>query len=582
MTGAGAAEGPPAGAWGAPALVALALVLLLPGFFALPPFDRDEARFAQASRQMVESGDLVDIRFQDEPRHKKPIGIYWLQAAAVTTVAAVAPGEARQVWPYRLPSVIGALIAVLATAALAARLFGPGAALPAGLMLAGCVLLGVEARMAKTDAALLAAIVLAQACLARAWLAAQLPTRHALPGWATAAGFWTALGVGCLIKGPIILLVTGTTAAVLALGARRAGWLAALKPLVGLVWLVLLVAPWLVAIHLATDGAFFAEAVGHDLMAKVASGQESHGQPPGFYLATVWITLAPFAALVPVAAPWVWRNRRTPAVALCLAWIVPSWILFELVPTKLLHYVLPTFPAIALLTAAALSDPAAARPPRWLVGLGLALGGIGFAALVGAVGFGPVLVAAPLSPWALGTGAVALIGFAVAGVALWRGDGRRALLVLAAAVLPVYWATYQVALPAVDALWVPRGAAAALAAHRADRAVPCPDRTVAVAGFGEPSMVFLLGTGTRIVSGAEAAAHMIAQPAAGPAGCAVAFVEEREMPGFRDRLDAAGADAPALAEVTRITGFNYSKGRPVVLTLFAPAPAAAPRDRVTP
>src|SRR5207248_3868320 len=60
---------------------------ILPGFFAIPPVDRDEARFAQATKQMLETGDYVDIRFQDEVRYKKPVGIYWLQAAVVKTAA---------------------------------------------------------------------------------------------------------------------------------------------------------------------------------------------------------------------------------------------------------------------------------------------------------------------------------------------------------------------------------------------------------------------------------------------------------------------------------------------------------------
>ena len=64
-------------------LIVAALIAFLPGFFQIPPVDRDEARFAQATKQMVESGDYIDIRFQDEVRYKKPVGIYWLQAAAV-------------------------------------------------------------------------------------------------------------------------------------------------------------------------------------------------------------------------------------------------------------------------------------------------------------------------------------------------------------------------------------------------------------------------------------------------------------------------------------------------------------------
>ncbi len=61
-------------------------MLFLPGFFTIPPIDRDEVRFAQATKQMVESGDFVDIRFQDDVRYKKPVGIYWMQAAALKRI----------------------------------------------------------------------------------------------------------------------------------------------------------------------------------------------------------------------------------------------------------------------------------------------------------------------------------------------------------------------------------------------------------------------------------------------------------------------------------------------------------------
>src|ERR671933_79860 len=71
------------------ALVIVALLAFLPGFFGIPPVDRDEARFAQATKQMIETGDYIDIRFQDEVRYKKPVGIYWLQAAAVKAGAAL-------------------------------------------------------------------------------------------------------------------------------------------------------------------------------------------------------------------------------------------------------------------------------------------------------------------------------------------------------------------------------------------------------------------------------------------------------------------------------------------------------------
>ena len=65
---------------------------------------------------MLETGEYVDIRFQDEVRYKKPVGIYWLQAAVVKTAEALGVPNARQtIWLYRIPSLIGAIGAVLLT-----------------------------------------------------------------------------------------------------------------------------------------------------------------------------------------------------------------------------------------------------------------------------------------------------------------------------------------------------------------------------------------------------------------------------------------------------------------------------------
>src|SRR5919109_4685785 len=104
-------------------LAALCLLLYLPGSASIPPLDRDEARFAQATRQMLETGDFLRIRFQDEARNKKPAGIYWLQAAAV---AAFSTPESSAIWTYRLPSVAGALAAVIAIFAIGGAIFRHG------------------------------------------------------------------------------------------------------------------------------------------------------------------------------------------------------------------------------------------------------------------------------------------------------------------------------------------------------------------------------------------------------------------------------------------------------------------------
>ena len=149
-------------------LIVFSLIAFLPGFFQIPPVDRDEARFAQATKQMLETGQYVDIRFQNEVRYKKPVGIYWLQAAAVKAgEAAGIPQALTTIWLYRLPSLFGATGAVLLTYWTALAFVARRTALLAALMMASCVLLGVEARLAKTDAMLLLTCVAAMGAMAR-------------------------------------------------------------------------------------------------------------------------------------------------------------------------------------------------------------------------------------------------------------------------------------------------------------------------------------------------------------------------------------------------------------------------------
>ena len=152
-------------------LLVISLLAFLPGFFQIPPVDRDEARFAQATKQMVETGDYVDIRFQNDVRYKKPVGIYWLQAAMVKAAGALGLTEApRTIWLYRIPSLIGALGAVLLTYWTALAFVSRRAAILAGIMLTTSILIGVEARLAKTDAMLLLTTVAAMGAMARVYL----------------------------------------------------------------------------------------------------------------------------------------------------------------------------------------------------------------------------------------------------------------------------------------------------------------------------------------------------------------------------------------------------------------------------
>src|SRR6185437_8112819 len=255
-------------------LLLCGLLLFLPGFFNIPPVDRDEARFAQATKQMVESRDFVDIRFQDDVRYKKPVGIYWLQSAAIETASALGlPRAQLRIWLYRMPSLIGAIGAVLLTYWTALAFVTRRGAVLAALIVASSVVLGAEARLAKTDAMLLLTVVAAMGAMARIYLRDGRP----MPGrtdWGWPAIFWTALAAGILIKGPGIVMFVAITVLALAAIDRSARWLAGLRPIPGVLWLSVLVLPWFLAIASRSGSSFYTESVGHDLLRKLISVQE--------------------------------------------------------------------------------------------------------------------------------------------------------------------------------------------------------------------------------------------------------------------------------------------------------------------
>jgi 4-amino-4-deoxy-L-arabinose transferase-like glycosyltransferase len=466
-------------------LVLFAMLTFLPGIASLPVIDRDEARFVQASRQMVQTGDYIDIRFQDEARHKKPVGIYWLQTAAV---ALSGQGEAAPLWVYRLPSLGAAVLAVLMVAVLGAPLVGQThACLAAGVFAAGLVI-GGEARIAKTDAALLAAILVSQAALARLWLA---PRVHR--GWVY--GFWLAMAAAVLIKGPIGPMVPGLTVAALTVWTRQTRWL---RPLVspGPILLALAITlPWFVAISLRSDGSFWQASVGEDLLAKVATGQEGKGAPPGSHLVAVFLTSWPATALLVLAIPAIWAARDKPETRFLIAWAVPVWLVYEAVPTKLIHYTLPVLPALALLAVGHLREGLqSARPwQKGLAALALLPGpvlaaGVIYAALATDAGTTAAIVAGGLS------GSLVALALALR----FLGQSRATPLILAcSAAGAILHLTLFPALARMPLLW-PSDQALALAQDIA-ASQGCARPEVTSLGFAEPSVVWIAGRDARLL-----------------------------------------------------------------------------------
>jgi 4-amino-4-deoxy-L-arabinose transferase-like glycosyltransferase len=541
-------------------LTVLCLALWLPGFFSLPPGDRDESRFALATHQMLESGDFIDIRNGAVARNQKPIGIYWMQVPFVAAARALGLAQANPVWPYRIPSLLGGLTAVLATFGFGRRLAGPRAALAGAAFLAGSLVLTAEVHIAKTDAALLGATTVAMGLLSRAWLEPARMTR------AAALGFWTALAVTILLKGPVGPMVVVLTLAALATPRWRRALppaIRALRPGLGLPLLVVLVLPWFVAIGLATHGAFFTQSVGGDLAGKLAGGDDAHGAPPGLHLLLAPVLLFAAGAPAIAAIPAVWRHRSLPETRFMLCWLVPAWLVFEAVPTKLPHYTLPLYPALALLTANWVL--AASPAPRWLARFAcaaswLAVLGIGAAAVAL-----PYVVAADPRGFALaGLPTAVLCGMLLACLAVCFPDPRRTAWTMLAAAPLLFGSLEGYELPRVTPLWLAPRVAALLRAHwPAGRP---GGAAFGAYGFAEPSLVFLCGSETDLVSTEPVAAAFLL---GGPDH--VLAVADPKLPALVADLDARGAATRILGEVG---GFNYSNGRRVRLVLMTATPAA--------
>lgn len=505
------------------ALTGLCLVLFVPGCQSIPATDRDESRYAQASRQILESGDWVDIRFQDELRLKKPPGIYWLQAGVRQVL-----DLPDHIGSYRLPSLLGATLAVLLFYALSRRLLDRREALWPPVLLATSFLLGAEARLATTDAVLLLCTMLAAAVLTLRWIGRAWPHDDLLLACAVAAGV--------LVKGPVVLaLVAGMVGAALLL--RRCAALAGALSLRGVLLAAALVLPWFLLIVARHGDTFWQASVLHDVAGKAVAAQESHGQPPGFYLLTLPLAGWPWAALLPAIAWHAWRSRAEPLTQALLAWLLPLWVLFELAPTKLVHYVLPTYPALVLLAVGAWRQRH--EWPRGVRVACIALLLLG-AVLISVVGAGLA--------WKFGAPALAVAVFAVAvllavaTLLLQRSRGVPVFLLVVAFAYTHWWGRV---LPAMDALWVSHRVAALAAV-----VAPACDAPPLAEGFGEPSLVFELGTATRIGR---------AMPLPAAAHCRLHIV----------KVDAASqGEYPAGKHAGHVAGFNYAKGKAIHLAIY--------------
>ena len=537
------------------ALMAVLTVVVLTGHHTVPPMDRDESRFAQASRQMQQSGDYITVRFQDDLRAKKPAGIYWLQSAFASML-----GEAA-ISSYRFVNVLALLAAVFMLYHIGLQLYEPRTALAAATLFGtGFLVLG-EAHLAKTDTVLMALILAQQWALFRLYIQWQTNGKAPANNW---LWFWLAMAFGIMIKGPVAVVIAVLTVASLALWHRQIRWLTALNIWYGLLVVAVVCLPWAVMVSLSTDGAFLATAIKADLLAKVHSGQESHGALPGSYVLALGFLIWPATPLLIGFFGQIRGFLTRPETRFLLAWLVPFWIMMELIPTKLPHYLLPVLPALALLLAAGVPVLTSREnfTRRWqyflIIGLRyLALGlglGLGIVALWAALNFGGATSRRAVL--------FAFLGLLAIAAALYFGHLwiRQALWVpffaMLGAGLVFHLILFSALVPALSRIHVSSAIASTIAN------LPARPTAVAASGYHEPSLVFLLGQNLLLLTAKESALFLEEAPGG------MAIIEQRQNPAF---LTVAAQLGLRVQPPIQLSGFNISKGQDVQILLYRTA-----------
>ena len=419
-------------------LVALCAAVYLPGLRAIAAVDRDEARFAQASRQMFEAAALpVEARearlhgggwavpyLGEVARLNKPPLVYWMQVASAWVMTGGRP-ERDAIWMYRIPSVLAAVGTVLLTRRLGNQMFGAGAGGGAGgvggrgigtmaaALLAVSPIFVWDAHQARADQVMvfftMAAVCALYRCLTDV-LGAKSGGRSARLG--PALVLHAAIAAGVMTKGPITLMVVVLAVVTAAFWMRSWRWIAGLRPGLLAVMLAGAAGPWLWSVAQQQGGlGVYVRGVWDEFFVRAATGsKEGHFWPPGFHTVMLAVLFWPgsLVTLAAVGGAWrevfatagrddrtggardgggvmgrVWGAGRglvlaraggfSPAL-LRLAVIGPSWLLFELSPAKLLHYTMPLYPLVAIVTARALLTGVVAglagRVIWWLVGGG--------------------------------------------------------------------------------------------------------------------------------------------------------------------------------------------------------------------
>lgn len=338
-------------------LTGLCAWLFLLHLGSLPFLGKDEPKNAEVVREMMGRNDFVTPTLGEEPWFDKPILYYW---GSLIFFHLLGPGE----MAARLTCALFGMGGVLLTWDFARRLFDDRTALRAGIVLATSLEYFWYSRTAVTDLPLTFCVTLSLVAFFRA-----------LEGWGSPRLWYpvafAAAGGAALAKGPVGLVLPCLVAGSYLILTGRIRELARIPWVTSLLAFVLVAAPWYLAVSLRHGELFWNDFIVNRNIHRYTSTIHRHPGPVYYYLPILVIGLFPWGALFPFAA---WdaaarglRSLREPErrTGFLLCWILLPLLFFSFAGSKLPSYLLPCFPAMAILTAGAwrkvLEEPGSPR-----------------------------------------------------------------------------------------------------------------------------------------------------------------------------------------------------------------------------
>ena len=549
-----------AGVLGLATVVTVAIFLDLgrPDFW-----DPGESRYVETVREMLVTGNWLDPTLGFLRYYDKPPGYFWLVGGAFEAF-----GQSE--WAARLPSALAAVLTIALVVSFAWQRLGPRAALGAGVVLATAIQFVVLGRSVRMDMVL---TLLMTATLLQAFM---LWEPRPVPIAATPRATWPLYAfpaAGLLVKGPVAVLLPALIVIAFLLATRTRFRLQHVRPGAGALVALALLAAWYAAQAVRAPDYLWTFLWQHNFGRFLGRAAAGHREPIWYFLWILPVTFLPWTLFLPGALRHGYRcaRRGDRLAGFLLAWCVVPFVFFSVSRAKLATYLLPIFPALALLVAVYIER--VLRAP----------------AAVGERAFhGPAVV------WAAGMTLIALgtpIGVAFA----YPGYGRQALPTLLLAIFPLLgwqafrqarWRTlpalvvsaaiatqvlfYRVGTPVVNDFGSLRKAA------EIARDLP-PAATVFAYKTRGHSFMYYAGRTVTPVRSPAAAAEVLARNSP-----TAVLVKERDLEKIRQYLSAPvciwwqGPSGRIL--LANVPHQNAPSGGRLVPAITSPATADAPRD----